>query len=66
MPRKAAPSKPRQLLDGVGVEPLQPLRSRLQRAAGVYPFLTGLLVESIAELDRLNDTTAQLRGKGGK
>lgn len=64
MARRPASSKPRQLLDGVGTEPLQPLRERLARAAGVYPFLTKLL-DAIRELDRLNEANARLRGKGG-
>lgn len=65
MARRPASSKPRQLLDGVGTEPLQPLRERLARAAGVYPFLTNLLLDAIRELDRLREANAQLRGKGG-
>lgn len=65
MARRRADSKPRQLLDGAGYEPLLPLRERLQRAAGVYPFLTGLLQDAIGELDRVNEVNAQLRGKGG-
>lgn len=62
--RKAQP--PSNLLDLVSTaEPLQPLRDRLLRAAGVYPWLTLLLAEAVRELDRLRDANAQLRGKGG-